>query len=51
MNFGTSDSITGHHIREATKSHSLEIGLYGSLLYNNLRYLSECTITYWITHS
>ena len=48
--FGTSRSIPVHHLRYAIKSHKLEIGFYGSLIFNNHISLSKCVTSSFITH-
>ena len=41
-NFGTNNSITGHHIRDGIEAHKLELGFSVPLLYNNINSLSQC---------
>ena len=51
MDHGYIINTTGHHLRDLTESHKLEIGCSGKIFSNNLPALYGCISPFWISHT
>ena len=51
MNFGKSNYITGHHLRDSVETHKLEIGCGGPIFTNNFPALSKYIPPSCINHT